>query len=105
MQPAHPCTGTAAGVPYLALPPTSVDVEADGPTRLIVAWHGFEPPRSEAAFAAAVPMTGVPAWRVYLGLPLFGGRLPPRGAGQFRALPQPHQPGHLSRPIPQPAAP
>lgn len=88
MQPAHPCTGTAAGVPYLALPPTSVDVEADGPTRLIVAWHGFEPPRSEAAFAAAVPMTGVPAWRVYLGLPLFGGRLPAGGAGELRALAQ-----------------
>jgi dienelactone hydrolase len=87
-QPARPCSGTAAGVPYVALPPTAIDVQPAGPTRLIVAWHGFEPPRSEAAFAAAVPMTGVPAWRVYLGLPMFGTRLPAGGTAEIRARAQ-----------------
>jgi dienelactone hydrolase len=87
-QSAWPCSGTAAGVPYVALPPTAVDVEPVGPTRLIVAWHGFEPPRSEGAFAAAVPMTGVPAWRVYLGLPMFGDRLPSGGIAEVRARAQ-----------------
>jgi dienelactone hydrolase len=87
-QSARPCSGIAAGVPYVALPPTAIDVEPDGPTRLIVAWHGFEPPRSEGAFAAAVPMTGVPAWRVYLGLPMFGTRLPAGGIAELRARAQ-----------------
>jgi predicted esterase len=69
----RPCFGTAAGVAYVALPPTAVDAAPDGPPQLIVAWHGFEPPCTEAAFAAAMPMTGVPAWRVYLGLQPPGG--------------------------------
>ncbi|WP_242908317.1 alpha/beta hydrolase family protein [Actinomadura terrae] len=64
-----PLYGTAAGVAYVALPPTAVDVVASGPTRLIVAWPGFDPPRTAGALAAAVPMTGVPAWRVFLDLP------------------------------------
>ncbi|WP_207944577.1 hypothetical protein [Actinomadura rubrisoli] len=68
-----PVHGSAAGVPYVALPPTAVDAVAAGPTRLILAWPGFEPPRTASALAAAIPMTGVPAWRVYLDLP---GRLP-----------------------------
>lgn len=64
----RPKSGSVGGVPYVALPPTAVDVPArDG---LIVAWHAFDPPRSESAFAAAIPMTGVPVWRVYLGLRL-----------------------------------
>jgi predicted esterase len=59
----------AAGVPYVALPPTAVDVEpADSPP-LIMAWHGRRPPCTHLAFAAAVPLTGIPGWRVYLGLP------------------------------------
>jgi dienelactone hydrolase len=69
----RPRIGTAAGVAYVALPPTAVDAAPDGPPQLIVAWHGFEPPCTEAAFAAAMPMTGVPAWRVYLGLQPPGG--------------------------------
>src|SRR5437868_11905297 len=64
-----PVYGTAAGVTYIALPPTAVDVVAAGPTHLIVVWPGFDPPRTASALAAAVPMTGVPAWRVFLGLP------------------------------------
>jgi dienelactone hydrolase len=72
-QHTRPRIGTAAGVAYVALPPTAVDAAPDGPSQLIVAWHGFEPPCTEAAFAAAMPMTGVPAWRVYLGLQPPGG--------------------------------
>ncbi|WP_433228221.1 hypothetical protein [Actinomadura formosensis] len=66
---ARPVHGTVAGVAYVALPPTAVDATASGPTRLIVAWPGFDPPRTGAALAAALPMTGVPVWRVYLDLP------------------------------------
>ncbi|MEU8344645.1 hypothetical protein SAMN05443665_102519 [Actinomadura meyerae] len=65
----RPVHGTAAGGPYVALPPTAVDAEASGPVRLIVAWPGFDPPRTAAALAAAVPMTGVPVWRAFLDLP------------------------------------
>lgn len=64
----RPCSGSVGGVPFVALPPTAVDAPPrDG---LIVCWHAFEPPRTEAAMAAALPMTGVPVWRVYLGLRL-----------------------------------
>ncbi|ADB33070.1 hypothetical protein Kfla_4021 [Kribbella flavida DSM 17836] len=65
-----PITGTAAGVPFTALPP-----DGGGPAPLIVTWHMLDAPRSDAAFAAAVPMTGVPAWRVHLGMPLCGARM------------------------------
>jgi predicted esterase len=65
----RPVHGTAAGDAYVALPPTAVDAAASGPTRLIVAWPGFDPPRTASALAAAIPMTGVPVWRVYLDLP------------------------------------
>ncbi|WP_207936506.1 hypothetical protein [Actinomadura sp. KC216] len=65
----HPVHGTAAGDAYVALPPTAVDATATGPTRLIVAWPGFDPPRTASALATAIPMTGVPVWRVYLDLP------------------------------------
>ncbi|WP_157995821.1 alpha/beta hydrolase [Thermomonospora amylolytica] len=79
-------TGTAAEVPYLALPPTAVDARPSGATRLVVVWHGFGPPRTPAAMAAAVPMTGVPAWRVYLSLPAPAGALPPAGLGGETAV-------------------
>ncbi|GAA2074968.1 hypothetical protein [Actinomadura alba] len=71
--PTRPRVGTVAEVPYVALPPTAVDAPRDGPPGLILGWHGFDPPCTEAAFAAAVPMTGVPAWRVYVGLRPPGG--------------------------------
>jgi acetyl esterase/lipase len=64
--------GQAAGVPYVALPPPG------GPRRdasVVLAWHLMDPPRSQAAFAAAVPVDGVDAWRVHLGLPMTGARL------------------------------
>src|SRR4051794_16105062 len=50
-------TGTAAGVPFTALPPAGA---VDGPAPLIVTWHMLDAPRTDAAFAAALPMTGVP---------------------------------------------
>jgi dienelactone hydrolase len=65
-------TGTAAGVPFTALPPSGV---TDGPAPLIVTWHMLDAPRTDAAFAAALPMTGVPAWRVHLGMPMCGARM------------------------------
>ncbi|WP_216216795.1 alpha/beta fold hydrolase [Amycolatopsis aidingensis] len=65
-------TGTAAGVPYTALPPTGSNA---GPPPLIVTWHMLDAPRTDAAFAAALPMTGVPAWRVHLGMPMCGARM------------------------------
>lgn len=65
-----PITGTAAGVPFTALPPAD-----NGPAPLIVTWHMLGPPRSDAAFAAALPMNDLPAWRVHLGMPLCGARM------------------------------
>ncbi len=65
-------TGTAAGVPFTALPPTGV---TDGPAPLVVTWHMLDAPRTDAAFAAALPMSGVPSWRVHLGMPMCGARM------------------------------
>lgn len=65
-------TGTAAGVPFTALPPAGT---TDGPAPLIVTWHMLDAPRTDAAFARALPMTGVPAWPVHLGMPLCGARM------------------------------
>jgi alpha-beta hydrolase superfamily lysophospholipase len=65
-------TGTAAGVPFTALPPTGA---TGGPAPLIVTWHMLDAPRTDAAFAAALPMNGVPAWRVHLGMPMSGARM------------------------------
>ncbi|WP_194818360.1 S9 family peptidase [Nocardia sp. XZ_19_385] len=67
----EPITGTAAGVPFTALPPEGVE----GSAPLLVAWHMLDAPRSDAAFAAALPMAGIPAWRVYLGMPFCGARM------------------------------
>jgi alpha-beta hydrolase superfamily lysophospholipase len=75
-------TGVAAGVPYLALPPPN-DVETPA---LVVVLHMMDPPRNEAAMAAALPMSGVPAWRAYLGLPMFGHRAPAGGQDEFFRL-------------------
>jgi dienelactone hydrolase len=80
--PARPITGTAAGIPYLALPPAL----GDGPTPMVVALHAFEPPRSEAALAGTLPMASLPAWRFYLGLPMFGARLPEGGVAEVNRL-------------------
>lgn len=65
-------SGTAAGVPFTALPPSGATV---GTAPLLVTWHMLDAPRTDAAFAAALPMAGVPAWRVHLGMPLCGARM------------------------------
>lgn len=64
--------GTAAGVPYLVVPPSTARPDAP----VVVAWHLMDAPRTEAAFAAALPLDGLDAWRVYLGLPMTGTRSP-----------------------------
>src|SRR5947208_11021324 len=75
-------TGVAAGVPYLAFPPAT-------PRRavpVVIAWHLLAPPRSPAAFAAAVPLAGLDAWRVYLELPMTGSRSPAGGPEELGRL-------------------
>jgi pimeloyl-ACP methyl ester carboxylesterase len=79
MQPNSPIVGHAAGVPFVAVPPTS-GPRATAP--IVAAWHLLDSPRTEAAFAAALPLAGLDAWRIYLGLPLTGSRLPPGGADE-----------------------
>jgi hypothetical protein len=49
----------------------------------VVVWHLMDPPRTEAAFAAALLLAGLEAWRTYLGLPLSGSRMPPGGAEEL----------------------
>lgn len=78
-----PITGVAAGVPFLAVPPLT------GPRRsapVVAAWHLMDAPRTESAFAAALPLTGLDAWRIYLGLPLSGSRLPDGGLEELGRL-------------------
>lgn len=63
-------TGTAAGVPFLAVPPHRERAAAP----VVVGWHLQDAPRTEAAFAAALPLEGLDVWRFYLGLPFSGSR-------------------------------
>jgi pimeloyl-ACP methyl ester carboxylesterase len=72
-------TGVAAGVPYVLRAPA--DRRADAP--VVVGWHLMDAPRSEAAFAAALPLDGLDAWRVYFGLPEMGARLPAGGMDEL----------------------
>jgi pimeloyl-ACP methyl ester carboxylesterase len=78
-----PVTGTAAGVPYVAVPPLRADRE-NAP--LVVAWHLMDPPRTPAAFQAAIPLDGLDAWRVYLTLPMFGERMRAGGMDEIFGL-------------------
>ncbi|MCW2603055.1 MAG: hypothetical protein JWN61_1190 [Pseudonocardiales bacterium] len=75
-------TGVAAGVPYLVVPPATERPDAP----VVVVWHLFDAPRSHRAMAAAVPLAALDAWRIYLGMPLTGDRLPPGGLEAFFAL-------------------
>jgi pimeloyl-ACP methyl ester carboxylesterase len=75
-------TGDAAGVPYVALPPKSPRDQV----ATVIVWHMHDPPRSERAMVAALPLRGLDAWRLYLGLPLSGSRLPAGGLDAFFAL-------------------
>lgn len=74
--------GVAAGVPFVALAPA----DPAAPAALLAGWHLMEEPSNEQAFAEAVPMTGLQAWRVYFGLPLTGARLPEGGPAELFRL-------------------
>ncbi len=63
---------TTAGVPFTALPPLTPRPD----TPVVAAWHLADPPRTNEGLAAALPLTGLDAWRIYLGLPLHGARSP-----------------------------
>ena len=58
------------GVPFVVVPPEHERPESP----VVVAWHLADPPRSETAMAAALPLAGLDAWRVYLGLPMHSSR-------------------------------
>lgn len=91
--------GVVAGVPFVALAP-----EGGGSAPLVAGWHLMEPPRSERAMAAAVPMLGVRAWRVYLGLPLTGARLPDGGLAEFFRLASDDAVLNVNEPVTEQAA-
>jgi pimeloyl-ACP methyl ester carboxylesterase len=74
--------GVAAGVPFIAVPPATARESAP----VVVAWHLMDPPRTEAAFAAALPLTGLDAWRIYLGLPMCGSRTTAGGMDELMRL-------------------
>ena len=63
-------TGTAEGVPFLAVAPAHE--RPDSP--VVVAWHLADRPDTEQAMAAALPLDGLDAWRIYLGLPMLSSR-------------------------------
>lgn len=79
-----PIVGVAAGVPFLAVPPAANPVRAAAP--VVIAWHLMDPPRTEAAFAAALPLRELDAWRIYFGLPMCGERLPAGGYDELIRL-------------------
>ena len=63
-------TDIANGVPFLAVPPSRR--AADAP--VVVAWHLADPPSTESSLAAALPLAGLDAWKIYLGLPMHSTR-------------------------------
>jgi pimeloyl-ACP methyl ester carboxylesterase len=65
-------TDIAAGVPFLAVPPAHERPNAP----VVVAWHLMDPPSTETALAATLPLDGLDTWRIYLGLPETGARSP-----------------------------
>jgi pimeloyl-ACP methyl ester carboxylesterase len=79
-------TGVASGVPYVALAPEREPDRETHATPLVVVWHLADPPRTETAMAAALPLAGLEAWRVYLGLPLHGSRMPDGGLDAYFQL-------------------
>jgi hypothetical protein len=78
---------TANDVPFLALPPEWAK-EARG---LVGLWHGADPPRTEEALAAAVPMRDALVWRVFLGMPGHGLRSPAGGVDEIMRLSSVHR--------------
>ncbi|HBB36320.1 MAG TPA: hypothetical protein DDZ80_00045 [Cyanobacteria bacterium UBA8803] len=68
-----------AGVPVVVCPPANPSLSAP----LIVLWHGAGIPGSEEMLAETLPLEEVQAWKAYLGLPLFGKRLPVGGTDEI----------------------
>jgi pimeloyl-ACP methyl ester carboxylesterase len=68
-----------AGVPMVIRPPANPSLKAP----LIVLWHGAGIPNSEKELAEIVPLENVQAWKAYLGLPMFGKRLPVGGTDEI----------------------
>jgi len=68
-----------AGVPVVVRPPANPRL----PAPLIVLWHGAGIPGSEESLAETLPLEKVQAWKAYLGLPLFGKRLPVGGTDEI----------------------
>jgi dienelactone hydrolase len=91
-----PVTGVAAGVPFVALPPAT---RSSASSAVVIAWHLMDPPRTEAAFAAALPLGGLDAWRVYFGLPLNGSRMPAGGPDELMRLALEDGVLNLQRPV------
>ncbi|WP_367128207.1 hypothetical protein [Saccharothrix sp. HUAS TT1] len=60
-------TGEASGVRFVAMPPRTA-----GSRRLVVVWHLIGEPDTPEGMAAALPLAGLDAWRVYPALPPFG---------------------------------
>ena len=86
--PSTAIEGVAAGVPFIAVPPGSVGDVGDAPADVpvVVTWHLLDPPRTPRAFAAALPLQELPAWRIHLCLPLSGPRMPPGGGEEINRL-------------------
>lgn len=91
--------GTAAGVPFVAVPPSD---RAGAP--VVIAWHLLSPPCTPEAFAAAIPLDGLDAWRIYLGMPMTGARLPAGGYDEVMRLGYTDAVRYLQYPIPRDAA-
>ena len=68
-----------AGVPIVVRPPANPNLKAP----LIVLWHGAGMPNSEEELAEILPLENVQAWKAYLGLPMFGKRLPVGGTDEM----------------------
>ncbi|WP_281689092.1 alpha/beta hydrolase [Pseudonocardia thermophila] len=92
--------GTAAGVPFLAAPPDGDRAAAP----VVLTWHLLSAPNTPESFAAAIPLAGLDAWRIHLGLPISGERLPAGGAEEVMRLGYADAVRNLQYPIPRQAA-
>lgn len=70
---------TGNGVPFTARSASRPDAP------LVAVWHLLDPPCTPAAMAAALPLAGLDAHVVYLGLPLSGARALHADFGEFLA--------------------
>jgi dienelactone hydrolase len=80
---AEAVSGIAADVPFVALPPVSLK---GGPAPMIALWHPLGEAGSPEAMAAVLPLRGLPAWRVYFGLPRTGSRAADAAVGSDLVL-------------------